>query len=138
MFGGFNRMAPAAFINRIAVGVPPHDVHHAFQHFVDSLLRGEKSTRAIFRRMADRSGIEHRYSCLKLMPDWETGPTLDVEGLYTRGRFANTAVRMKTFEAHAAELAVATIERLGIEKERDRITHLIITSCTGFFAPTRS
>ena len=64
-----------------------------------------------FRRMAARSGIEHRYSCLELIRDWETGSTLNVEGLYTRGKFANTAARMEAFEAHAPELAVTTIVR---------------------------
>jgi alpha-pyrone synthase len=128
-------MEKTAHINRIAVGVPRHDVHHAFLSFAESLLHRNKSTQAVFRRMSARSGIEHRYSCLQLMSDWETGPTLDAEGLYTRGHFANTAARMQVFEARAPELAVNTIERLGIQDERDRITHLVITSCTGFFAP---
>ena len=70
-------MAKTAYINRIAVGVPPYDVHHAFLRFAESLLRENGITQAVFRRMAARSGIEHRYSCLPLMPDWETGSTLD-------------------------------------------------------------
>ena len=132
---GLHLMGTTAHINRIAVGVPPHDVHHAFLSFAESLLLQNKSTEAVFRRMSARSGIQHRYSCLQLMPDWETGPTLDAEGLYKRGHFASTAARMQVFEARAPELAVATIERLDIQDERDRITHLVITSCTGFFAP---
>ena len=128
-------MATTAYINRIAVGVPPHDVHQAFLHFTESLFRKDSGTLSVFRRMAERSGIEHRYSCLSLMPDWQTGPTLDAEGLYTRGKFANTAARMRVFEKRAPELAVATVERLDLGEERDRITHLIVTSCTGFSAP---
>jgi predicted naringenin-chalcone synthase len=128
-------MAPTAHINRIAVGVPPHDVHQAFLHFIETLLGQDRSTLAVFRRMADRSGIEHRYSCLQLMPDWKTGPTLDSEGLYTRGRFAGTAARMKVYEQRAPDLAVATIGQLDLSAERDRITHLVVTSCTGFSAP---
>jgi predicted naringenin-chalcone synthase len=128
-------MAATAYINRIAVGVPPHEVHQAFLRFTESLFREDSGTLSVFRRMAERSGIEQRYSCLPLMPDWQTGPTLDAEGLYTRGKFANTAARMRVFEERAPELAVATIERLGIEQERDRITHLVVTSCTGFSAP---
>jgi alpha-pyrone synthase len=128
-------MAPTAFINRIAVGVPPNDAHQAFLLFTKSLLRQNGGMLSVFQRMAERSGIEHRYSCLSAMPGWETGPTLDAEGLYTRGHFANTAARMRVFEAQAPELAVATVERLGLEEERDRITHLIVTCCTGFSAP---
>jgi alpha-pyrone synthase len=128
-------MPITAHINRIAVGVPPHDVHLAFLRFAESLLQENRITQAVFRRMAARSGIEHRYSCLPLMPNWETGSTLDAEQLYKRGHFASTAARMRVFEARAPQLAVTTIGRLGIEEERDRITHLIITSCTGFFTP---
>jgi predicted naringenin-chalcone synthase len=128
-------METTAYINRIATGIPPHDVHHAFLHFTETLFRQDSGTLSVFRRMAARSGIEHRYSCLPLMPDWLTGPTLDAEGLYTRGQFANTAARMRVFEQRAPELAIATIERLNIDGERDRITHLVVTSCTGFSAP---
>jgi len=128
-------MTATAYINRIAVGVPSHDVHHAFRQFVESRFLGDKGKLAIFRRMAERSGIEHRYSCLALAPDWETGPALDAEGLYIRGQFANTAARMRVFETRAPELAATTIGRLGIQAQRDRITHLVVTSCTGFFAP---
>jgi alpha-pyrone synthase len=128
-------MATTAHINRIAVGVPPHDVHQAFLHFTETLFRQDSGTLSVFRRMAERSGIEHRYSCLPLMADWKTGPTLDAEGLYTRGQFANTAARMRVFEARAPDLAVATIGQLDLGAERDRITHLVVTSCTGFSAP---
>jgi len=66
-------MATTAHINRIAVGVPPHDVHQAFLHFTETLFRRDSGTLSVFRRMAERSGIEHRYSCLPLTPDWKTG-----------------------------------------------------------------
>ena len=132
-------MTATAYINRIAVAVPPHDVHRAFLHFAKSLFRRDSGTLTLFRRMAARSGIEHRYSCLGLKPDWASGPALDEESLYERGKFANTAARMRVFEARAPELAVSTIERLGLCEERNRITHVVITSCTGFSAPgTRS
>jgi alpha-pyrone synthase len=128
-------MVTTAYLNRIAVGVPPHDVHRAFLHFTEGLFRQDSGTLSVFRRMAERSGIEHRYSCLPLMSDWKTGSTLDAEGLYSRGQFANTAARMRVFEARAPELAVATIQQLDIAAERHRITHLVVTSCTGFSAP---
>jgi predicted naringenin-chalcone synthase len=85
--------------------------------------------------MVARSGIEHRYSCLGLRPDWDSGPVLDEEGLYERGKFANTAARMRVFEARAPELAVAAIQKLRLGEDRHRITHLVVTSCTGFSAP---
>jgi predicted naringenin-chalcone synthase len=42
---------------------------------------------------------------------------------------------MRIFEARAPELAIGAIERLRIDGERDRITHLVISCCTGFSAP---
>ena len=124
-----------AYINSITTAVPPHDVHKPFLRLAESLLRQDSGTLPVFRRMADRSGIEHRYSCLQPTPDWKTGPVLDTDGLYTRAKFANTAARMRLFEARAPELAMAAIERLQIASERDRITHLVISCCTGFSAP---
>ena len=40
-------MTATAYINRIAVAVPPHDVHRAFLHFAESLLRGEPNREKI-------------------------------------------------------------------------------------------
>jgi alpha-pyrone synthase len=126
---------PTAYINRIATAVPPHDVHKSFLQFARTLFRQDSGTLTAFERMAERSGIEHRHSCLTLTPDWQTGQVLDTDALYTRGQFANTAARMRVFEKRAPELATAAIEQLDIGRERDRITHLVITCCTGFSAP---
>jgi predicted naringenin-chalcone synthase len=122
-----------AHINRIATAVPTHDVHAAFLDFAQSLLADERRG-CLLRRMAERSGIEHRYSSLAPASD-PTGATIDVEAFYTRGKFPDTAARMRAFEARAPALAVAAIERLNLGSERNLITHLLITSCTGFSAP---
>jgi predicted naringenin-chalcone synthase len=39
------------------------------------------------------------------------------------------------FEARAPELASQTIQKLELGPERDQITHVVITCCTGFSAP---
>ena len=46
-----------------------------------------------------------------------------------------TAERMRAFDAHAPDLAVSTVERLNLGSERDSISHVLITCCTGFSAP---
>src|SRR4051794_30291959 len=102
------RPVTTAYVNRIAIAVPPHDVHDAFQQFAKSLLNGHS---AVFDRMAKKSGIEHRYSFLAPSGDPQ-GPVIDREGFYVRGSFPSTADRMRYFEAHASELAAAAIERL--------------------------
>jgi predicted naringenin-chalcone synthase len=121
-----------AFINRIATATPPHDVHDVFRRFGQLMLQNDKRRLALFNRMADRSGIAHRYSFLEPDP---AGAIVDAEGFYRQGAFPNTSARMKKFEACAPELAVAAAEKLLADEDRSRITHVVVTSCTGFAAP---
>ena len=123
---------PEAFINRIATLTPPHDVHDVFLRFGQRMLEKDQRRLALFNRMADRSGIAHRYSCLEPDPG---GEAVDTERFYPRGAFPDTAARMRKFEACAPELAVATAEKLLAGEDRSRITHVVVTSCTGFAAP---
>jgi alpha-pyrone synthase len=121
----------AAYINRIATAVPPNDVHATFLHFAKSMLNGHS---AVFERMAQRSGIDHRYSFLAPSRDPD-GPIIDRDEFYVRGNFPSTASRMRYFEAHAPELAAAAIEGLGLGGDRSNITHILIACCTGLSAP---
>jgi predicted naringenin-chalcone synthase len=124
-----------AYINRVATAVPPYDVHDAFRSFAQSLLNDDRRNSLLFQRMADKSGIEHRYSCLSPSNLLE-GDRVDTKGFYACGDFPNTAVRMRRFEQHAPALAQAAVDRLQLGgAECDRITHLLITCCTGFSAP---
>jgi alpha-pyrone synthase len=123
-----------AYINRIATAVPPHDVHRAFIDFAASML-AEGTVRNLFRRMARLSAIEHRYSFLQpfTSPD---GSWKDVEDLYGRSDFPPTARRMQLFERFAPQLAQCALDKLALtEEERRGITHVIVTSCTGLYAP---
>jgi predicted naringenin-chalcone synthase len=123
-----------AYINRVATAVPPHDIHDAFCRYAQSLFAGDRRSALLFRKMMERSGIEHRYSCLAPGAHPERG-AVDAENFYARGNFPDTAARMHRFEQHAPELAQAAVEKLHLGAERDRITHLLITCCTGFSAP---
>ncbi len=123
-----------AYINRIATAVPPHDVHRAFIDFATGLL-AEGTVRNLFRRMARLSAIEHRYSFLQpfTTPD---GSWKDAEELYEPGDFPPTARRMQMFERFAPQLAQCALDKLALtEEERRGITHVIVTSCTGLYAP---
>jgi predicted naringenin-chalcone synthase len=89
---------------------------------------------SLFHRLAERAGIEHRYSDL-FPASPEQGIGVPASEFYARGNFPSTAARMRVFEAHAPLLAQQAIERLNLGGERDRLSHLIVTSCTGFSAP---
>ena len=123
-----------AYINRMATAVPANDFHAGFTRFVEARLADAPRRRAAFARMSARSGIEHRYSVLP-SANGAAENQLDGLGFYVAGRFPSTAERMRLFAAHASDLAVAAFERLGLGAEKDRITHLIVTCCTGFSAP---
>ena len=123
-----------AHINRIATGVPDHDIHKAFIEFADSMIT-DGSIRSIFRRMARMSAIEHRYSFLQPVVNRD-GKWRDSEGMYELGKFPPTARRMQAFERFAPQLARRVLDRLCLsEEERQAITHVIVTSCTGLYAP---
>ena len=122
---------PCAYINRVATAVPAHDVHRKFVEYAPSLLSDER-TRALFRRMADRAQIDHRYSCLAVDLASEA---LDRRGFYPRGHFPNTLARMKLYEAEAPPLAFQALENLDLRASAGNITHVIVASCTGFYAP---
>lgn len=123
-----------AHINRIATAVPRHDVHRAFIDFAAGLLP-EGTTRNLFRRMARLSAIEHRYSFVNPIVT-NNGSWKDEEQIYVPGNFPATARRMELFERFAPELAHAALDKLSVtDEERRSITHVVVTSCTGLYAP---
>ena len=123
-----------AYLNRIGTAVPPNEVHRFFLRFAASQLKADPRRQAVFKRMADKGGINSRFSCIVPSGDPE-GEAVDVDGLFRRGAFPGTAKRMEMFERSAPTLAVEAIGRLGLGQDLGRITHLIVTSCTGFSAP---
>jgi predicted naringenin-chalcone synthase len=127
-------MSSNAYLNRVATAVPAYDGHRFFLRYAASLLAEDPRRRAIFTRMADKAGIEHRYSCFAPSDDPD-GSTLDADGAFRRGAFPGTAKRMEMFELAAPRLAEQAIDGLLRGEERSAITHLIVTTCTGFSAP---
>jgi len=123
-----------AYINRIATSVPPHDVHRSFVAFAEGMMP-EGTQRSLFRRMVRMSAIEHRYSFLQPIPS-DNGMWRDAEDLYATGNFPDTARRMEAFEKFAPQLASCALNKLALtEVERKAVTHVIVTSCTGLYAP---
>jgi predicted naringenin-chalcone synthase len=122
-----------AYLNRIATRVPDHEVHDTFVRFARTLLREHRGLR-LFERMVDRAHITERYSVLEPASEPENG-SVDAKGLYRRTRFPSTAERMKVFEAEAPRLAERAVSALDLGPDVRRVTHLLVTSCTGMYAP---
>jgi alpha-pyrone synthase len=123
-----------AYINRIATAVPDDDVHDAFVAFANQMLEDPR-VQPVFRRMAQRSGIRRRFSVLSPNAA-NTEFTVNAHEFYTRGSFPDTAERMKVFERFAPRLARRALDTLKLsEEERSGISHVLVTSCTGLYAP---
>jgi predicted naringenin-chalcone synthase len=118
-----------AHINRIGTAVPEHDVHAIFMDWALACLP-EGREAAVFARMAQRSGIDHRWSVLPPSTRNATMMT-DFYADYAHG-MPSTAARMRVYAREAPELALRAIAELG---ELGAITHLVVASCTGFVAP---
>jgi predicted naringenin-chalcone synthase len=121
-----------AHVNRIGTAVPDHDVHQTFIGYVHHSLPDRRSQR-LFRRMAERAAIEHRYSCLR--PGTRLEEAADGSGFYRRGRFPGTGARMERFGPCALDLMRRAVAALDLGPGAEGITHLVLASCTGFTAP---
>lgn len=97
----------------------------------------------MIRAVHAQSGIETRYSCL---PDY--GDASSASGFTLGGELAasaTTAQRMTIYKRESVPLAMraateaidalAATRRCSCAAIREQITHVIVVSCTGFFAP---
>ena len=83
--------------------------------------------------MAERSGISHRYSVLSVNGDPNS---IDGNTFYRRGTFPSTAERMRVYEQCAPVLMRSALDALALtQEEKRRIGHVLVTSCTGLYAP---
>ena len=118
-------MAQRAYLNRIGTAVPGYDVHAEFIAWAAPRIP-EPRQRALFRRMASRSGIEARWSVLP-------GPKATAPGgFYADPVLPSTAARMALYAKAAPALAEQAVTALG---PLPPISHLVVASCTGFVAP---
>lgn len=124
-----------AYINRVGTAVPAYEVHDTFRTFAQSLFAGDRRRAAIFKRMAALSGIERRYSVLA-PAGTGANDAINAHEFYRPGAYPDTAARMRVFEQYSPALAQAAVDKLDLgAADRDSVTHLLITSCTGFSAP---
>jgi predicted naringenin-chalcone synthase len=122
-----------AYLNRLAVAVPENEVHGTFVQFAERALR-DRRARLVFGRMASRSEIERRWSCLRPATPG-SNERVDADGFYTLGGFPGTAARMQRYEQEAPVLAARAVDGLDLGDAASEVTHLVVASCTGMSAP---
>lgn len=118
-----------AHLNAVSTAVPENDIHEAYLSVVADRL--ERREALLFRRMASRAGIAHRYSFFR--PAEATGEAADSDGFFRHGDYPGTAARMARYERDAPALALQAIA--GLDLDPRSVTHIIAASCTGFMAP---
>jgi predicted naringenin-chalcone synthase len=119
-----------AYLNEIGTAVPPSQCQ---QEFLDSLPSWIPDPAVVekLRTIAKRSGIERRYTVLE-----QVVGSLGSGAFYEIGNFPSTARRMEMYRQEAPKLAVKAVRSLEARAvDLDCITHLVITCCTGFYAP---
>ncbi|MBI4238478.1 MAG: type III polyketide synthase [Deltaproteobacteria bacterium] len=119
-----------AYLNHIAVAVPAQECHAASSAIVRESAAA--ADRAVLARVWPQLGIARRYTVLPRF--WGS----DDRAFYRPDHCPGTAERMAMFRAHAWPLAAQALDALftasGVPSRRS-ITHLIVTTCTGFYAP---
>lgn len=121
----------SAYINQIETAVPPYEGHQSSIDFLSKFITSDEE-RLKFNLIARRLGIEKRYTVLEHFFG-ENG--LSANAFYRPDYFPTTEERMERYRAEALPLAEKAVSALLQGRNKDDITHLILTSCTGFYAP---
>jgi predicted naringenin-chalcone synthase len=119
-----------AYLNYIGCAVPPYERQ---QEFIKSLPRwaGPPEIVEKLQQLAAGARINQRYTVL---PD--PFGTAEAPGFYRPGAFPTTGERMKMYQREAPLLAARAVDHLrATAGSLQKVTHLIVTSCTGFYAP---
>ncbi len=124
--------APTPHIRAIATAVPDHDIHTAFVDWAGERIVDPRARR-LFQRMVDRAGIAHRWSVLPRGPGGAS--PVAAGGFYDAVPLPSTSARMAAYADAAPALALRAIAGLGPAFDPARITHIIVSSCTGMVAP---
>lgn len=127
----------------VGTAVPEHGLH---QTEICDWMAGAFSDRPAvaraIRSLHANSGIDHRYSCcpeyLQPVESSRFGPgdTPDPPTTSERmGIYAREAPRLGTDAARQALERYASAANASVRAVADSVTHLVVVSCTGFFAP---
>jgi predicted naringenin-chalcone synthase len=132
-------MNHASGILSIGTAVPPHTLRQRElgEHIAAALPQGEKTLIQFTKKLYRSGGIDSRHTVL---PDF---PAPSARGRFLPDhprpfRGPTTRRRNDLYKQYAPALAVAAARNAILDREKisaSSITHLIVASCTGFFAP---
>lgn len=118
-----------AYLNIIETAVPAFECHDDFKKLLPELVAPHMREKIL--SIASNLGIDKRYTVLSNAFEASGG----APAFFQDNKTVTTAERMRAYQEHALPLAKLAIEPLLNQTDRNSITHLILTSCTGFYAP---
>ena len=121
---------PEVFINDISSAVPDLEIHETFLRYGPGFLKDDRAAK-IFKKLANKGQIDRRYSVMPL-EETEAGPGLI--DFYLK-KCPTTGERMERYRRYALPLTMKTLRLLAKTNDLSDVTHIIVTSCTGFYAP---
>ncbi|MEQ9592668.1 MAG: type III polyketide synthase [Cyclobacteriaceae bacterium] len=125
-----------SFITSIGIANPANKVNQKqIAEFMIGAMQLQNAEADKLRALYRASGIEYRHSVIE---DYGSTPS---KNFYSSSKdlepFPDTQLRMKLFRKEAVELSVSAAQnclQFSSAKPTD-ITHLVVVSCTGMFAP---
>lgn len=119
------------YINKIETSVPLYECQNSYKKFIPHIF--EERTAKKISRIIESCEIDCRYSVLENIAD---GKKEDNTAFYQPDKFPKIGARMEAYRKHALPLSLSAINNLNLtENEKLSITHLIVHSCTGYYAP---
>ncbi len=116
------------YLNAIGTANPPYCVpQNVAAEYIANVLGFENEDRRRLQVLYRASGIEQRYTVLN--PDRHAP-----DSIFAKEAVPSTALRLKLFEENALQLCLKAILQIP-DFEPKNVTHLILVSCTGMYAP---
>ena len=117
-------------LNATATAVPDHERHAVFLESLPHWVKPEAALEKV-RQIAEKAAINRRYTVL----EHPLGPA-GSGAFYEFGGFPTTGERMAVYRREAPRLAGRAVDALTQKTgSLQGVTHLIVTTCTGFYAP---
>jgi predicted naringenin-chalcone synthase len=120
------------YINSIETAIPENECHTSCIDFLEKQIESEKTLDAI-KNIIPNLGISKRYSVLNNL--FISDAKISNKAFYEINKSPSTATRMEKYQAEALPLASEALRKLFWQNETREITHILITSCTGFYSP---
>ena len=120
------------YINSIETAIPENECHTSCIDFLEKQIESEETLSAI-KSIVPNLGISKRYSVLNNLFSSDTKTS--AKEFYGIDRAPSTAKRMQKYQEEALALASEALRKLFQQNETEEVTHILITSCTGFYSP---